>query len=443
MTRLYASIILSVIVALFLINFGVDKLAQIDHSNQNTSNLNNEVVLYKNIIDGISEQLSASTTVSAIKAEQQLKQQVALLAQQYQLTITLEEASNLALPPSLQHQLSHSGGLLLSSAEQPYLLKQLPNNPLWLIRLQMLKPEETSQNNLLLTSLLYLGVSTLLVLWLLPLTRRLYLLTQAAANIGEGHLSQRLPYSKFSYINQIEQNFNKMAAQIETLVSDNKLLARSLSHDIRTPLACLRFGIEAAIDCQELEKKNNYINKMDAEITRMENMTSAFLTYASMERKSFSLNKKKQNINQLILNLVDDFTPLALKHQLTIKTNLPQPDVYLEVDSHWCYLAIQNLVGNAIQYAKSKVLISIEKIDNSNIAINIDDDGKGIAATEIAQIFKPFVRLDNPSREQESFGLGLATTAKVMEWHQGSVKAAASNRLSGLSCQLIFPVHSA
>ena len=75
-----------------------------------------------------------------------------------------------------------------------------------------------------------------------------------------------------------------MASQIEKLVADNKILARSLSHDIRTPIACLRFGLEAALDSKTLEKKDSYLTRMDSELTNMEDMTSAFLEYASMER---------------------------------------------------------------------------------------------------------------------------------------------------------------
>ena len=59
-----------------------------------------------------------------------------------------------------------------------------------------------------------------------------------------------------------------MASQIEKLVADNKVLARSLSHDIRTPMACLRFGIEAALDSKSIEKEEYLpLTRMDNELT--------------------------------------------------------------------------------------------------------------------------------------------------------------------------------
>ena len=92
-----------------------------------------------------------------------------------------------------------------------------------------------------------------------------------------------------------------MAGKIENLVADNKILVRSLSHDIRTPMSCLRFGIEAALDSKSIDKKNSYLTRMDNELTLMEEMTSLFLDYASMERQA--LNLKKRLMIQITLGL--------------------------------------------------------------------------------------------------------------------------------------------
>lgn len=435
MKRLYIGIISSVIIALFLINWGVDKLAQ----ETSKSNESNELVLYKKIIEGLSADLGSGNE-KLTKVE--IVNQAEHLAKLYQLNVVIEDSSDLAFPASLQQQLTQPGGLLLSSSQNTYLLKAITHYPQWLIRLEMLEQEENQQHNVLLTSLLYLGVCGLLVLWLFPLTRRLYLLTQTATKISEGQLNTRMPSSQFSYIEKLESEFNKMAGQIETLVSDNKMLARSLSHDIRTPLACLRFGIEAAIECPDIAKKNHYINKMDTEVTRMENMTEAFLNYASLERKSLNINKQRHNINDIITGLSHDLLPLAQKRQLTIKTDLPEQPLLASVDSHWCYLALQNLVGNAVKYAQHTIIISLVKLDENHIKIAVEDDGKGIADSELERIFKPFVKLDNVRLENENFGLGLATAAKIMQWHQGRIFAQQASTLSGLSCQLVFPVNN-
>lgn len=261
-----------------------------------------------------------------------------------------------------------------------------------------------------------------------------------AEKIGEGNLELRVSSSKYSYIRSFEASFNNMAAKIEKLVNDNKILARSLSHDIRTPMSCLRFGVEAALDTTNIEKKDVYINRMDAELTRMEDMTSVFLEYAGMERKGFNLKKETINVNDFLQNISIELQPLA--HQYNIKLNYqytPKPITAL-IDVYWCQRAIQNLVGNAVQYASKNVYINI--ISHSNkLTINIEDDGKGIPENKLAVIFDPFVKLDtNRSREEGHFGLGLAICAKVMDWHKGDIIASNSAQYGGANFSLSFPI---
>ncbi len=158
-----------------------------------------------------------------------------------------------------------------------------------------------------------------MTLWLIPLTRRLYLLNNTAAKIGSGQLDARIEHSRFSYIKMLDQSFYTMAGQIEKLVADNKILARSLSHDIRTPIACLHFGIEAALDSKSIKKKNNYLSRMDNKLTCMEEMTSVFLDYASMERQALHLKKQKVVVHELMQSVISDYQPLALQKKVNLK----------------------------------------------------------------------------------------------------------------------------
>lgn len=327
-------------------------------------------------------------------------------------------------------------------------------------------PLEQAENepfNFLLTLALYLSICGILILWVFPLSRRLFLLNSAAAKIGEGQLSVRIKPSRFSYIKMLENSFNNMASQIEKLVADNKILARSLSHDIRTPIACLRFGLEAAIESKTLEKKNSYLARMDSELTNMEEMTSAFLEYASMERYALQLKKQKTNINELINSAIADCQILAKQKNVFIELNIKQnsklnaklknhnqnsadnresqdkPNIHYQLDHHWCYRTLVNLISNAIGFANKEVLLTLINTDTTLI-IKVEDDGKGIASDKLDIIFTPFVKLDaERSREQGHFGLGLAICAKVMDWHQGTITASNHHRLSGACFTLSFP----
>jgi len=431
MKRLYISIILVVLGAIFITGWGLDQLV----ANDERFDKSEEAILYEKIIDGIHDELNQVN-------QKQLSDKTVQLSQQFQLNITIIDTNSISLPAQLHHQVSQAGGLLLAAESGSYLLKELSKHPSKLLQLNMpTKPIKDVKYDMLLTVILYLCIGLIIVLWLLPLTRRLYLLNTTASKIGAGDISARVPTSQFSYLHVFEKSFNNMANQIEKLFSDNKILASSLSHDIRTPMACLRFGIDAAIDTDNIEKKNNYIRRMDDELTRMEEMTEAFLEYASLEKYSFHLRLKDTNINELLLSVGSDCSTLAEKKNIKLIYSLPAQAIHHIVDFHWCYRAFQNLISNAVQHAKSTINISIHQ-NNHSLYINIEDDGDGIPKDKQKVIFEPFIKLDKDrARAQGHFGLGLAITAKVINWHDATIKAGYSKDLQGAKITIRFPLN--
>ena len=430
MRGLYISIIFTVLGSLFFIGWGLDEL--VEYSSEDKVTETQGTTVYRHLLDGLSSELNALSS-------EQLTAKIELFQQHYQIAVSLALSKKIALPDSLTAQLSQQGGLLLASADNQYLLKRISNHPQYILRLALpVEKGDDDSFNFLLTLILYTSICGMLILWLLPLTRRLYLLNNAAAKIGSGQLTARVSPSRFSYIKLLEQSFNIMASQIEKLVADNKILARSLSHDIRTPMACLRFGVEAALDTKSISKKDDYLSRMDSELTRMEEMTSTFLDYASMERQALNLKKQSTNIADLATSAINDCQTLAEHKDINVKLVSNEP-VLFELDYHWCYRALTNLISNGIGYANERVLLTI-KDTSSSMIITIEDDGAGIDSDKLAIVFNPFVKLDaDRSREQGHFGLGLAICRKVMDWHQGSITAGNSKVLGGAIFTLTFP----
>jgi signal transduction histidine kinase len=431
MRGLYISIIFTVLGSLFFIGWGLDEL--VEYSTEDKVTEAHGTTVYRHLLNGLSRELSSLNSKELNKRVEQFKQY-------YQMETSLASSKKIALPSSLVTELNQQGGLLLASSSNQYLLKTIANHPDFLLRIELpVEKAEDTNFNFILTLILYVSICCILILWLFPLTRRLYLLNNAAAKIGSGQLDARIAGSKFSYIKVLEQSFNTMASKIEKLVADNKILARSLSHDIRTPMACLRFGIEAALDSKSIEKKNSYLIRMDNELTRMEEMTSLFLDYASMERQALNLKKQPTNVQALVTSAITDCQVLAKQKNIKLSIFESEDSFNYQLDYHWCYRAIVNLISNAIGYADSCVIIQLKSSHNA-ITITVADDGKGISEDKLDIIFNPFVKLDaNRTREQGHFGLGLAICTKVMDWHQGSISVANGAQLCGANFTLSFP----
>lgn len=433
MRRLYFTIIITVLGALFATGWGLDQLVAQSGVSSEDDMPSVETQLYRKMIDGITLQLERTS-------DNNLVGDLTRLSAEFNVDLQLEQAGNIALPATLSVQLSQSGGLLLATEQQSYLLKSIDGHPGKLLQLNLpLLDNSNTSFDLMLTVSLYLGVCMIVVLWSLPLTRRLYLLNNAAARFGEGDLVARIPKGKFSYIYQLEHSFNKMADQIENLMADNKILARSLSHDIRTPIACLRFGVEAALDTDDLVKKDQYIQRMDNEISRMEAMTSAFLEYAGLERQADTLRKQPTQLTTWLSTVCRDFKVLAKQQNVEIVLSESTITTSVDIDQQWFYRAVQNLLANAIDYAQNKVMIEI-RVSADQVIVAVHDDGPGISDEDSLSVFEPFVRLDaQRGRDMGHFGLGLAIATKVMGWHDGAIGVKNSEVLTGACFYLSLP----
>lgn len=426
----YSSIIAVVLGAIFLIGWGFDRLVD-DETPQHSV----EMQLHRQTLEGMAAQLNRHSP-------EELAEATVVLSQDYQQTLSVVESHSIALPPSLSADLDAKGGLSLVSEQGSYLLKRLERHPHFLLQLKLPSSVEQGHYNvdLALTVMLYLGVSFIIILWTLPLTRRLHLLNAVSAKFGEGDLSARIPTARFSYIRLLETSFNAMADRIETLLMDNKVLARSLSHDIRTPVACLRFGIEAAMSTDDIAKKNNYISRMDSEVTRMEAMTDAFLEYAGMERQLGSVRLQSVDLVQWLATSCGDLEDLASQFNIQLRFETRLSTQVCDIDGQWFYRALQNLISNGIDYAQSQVCCKLS-IEEQYVVIDVEDDGEGIADEQCAAIFDPFIRLDSDrSREAGHFGLGLAITTKIMDWHHGQASADNASSLGGARLRLKLPL---
>ncbi|WJG09806.1 ATP-binding protein [Aliiglaciecola sp. LCG003] len=430
MKRIYLSVLFTVVGSLILIGWILDLIADKSYNAQPLI----ELELYEKIVRGAASQLASVD-------EPELSLSVATLADQFALQFRLEPLANLALPQELDKELTQSGKLMLQSNDSSFLFVSIPKHPRYLLRLTVEQLGAERQNlDFMLTLALYVGVGISLALWLVPLTSRLSLLTNTAAKFGEGRLEERISPSKWSYIRDLELNFNRMAAQIETLVADNKLLAESLSHDLRTPVACLRFGIEAALDTNDQSKREQYILRVEDELTRLESMLEAFLSYASMERKAQNLQLEEVEIGQLVRQSVNEIAPLALQKSIQLEYDIEFKTKKLKLDGHWVHRAVTNLLSNALSYAEDQILVHCN-CTNQQLAIAIHDNGPGVPFDKWDTIFTPFVTVESSrNRQTNSFGLGLAIVSRVMHWHQGHVTITRSNKLGGACFTLIFPI---
>ncbi|BBN81150.1 two-component sensor histidine kinase [Pseudoalteromonas sp. A25] len=360
------------------------------------------------------------------------------LSADYELEISYKKGDTLAVPSELKVQMLQSKGLILEDQQGFYLLKTnqklLPDY----LELRLAKPPEQKDNDAFLTLLFYTGVCTFMWFILSPLAKRLSILTDAAKQFASGNFSARIATDKFTYIKDVELTFNRMASQIEKLLAENKLLASSLSHDIRTPVACLRFGLDAALDEGDINKIYSLLNRMEKDLDQMEDMLASYLSFATLEQKAHLLKFEQTSATDYFLALIEQVAPKLQGAGLKVEHEI-ESSLSITADLHWLARAVTNLLSNAADFATMTILVRVQS-DEQHVYIHIEDDGPGIAPQNWHKVFSPFFQeQSHRNRAQKSYGLGLAIVAKVVDWHHGKVSVSQSEVLRGAKFTLILP----
>jgi len=352
-----------------------------------------------------------------------------------QLNLLTKDA--LALPAELQQALEQGEPLTLESDHGITLYFALPRSARVLA---LLPPPETASGTRLrfvLTIVFYAGIILLILTWLYPLVRRLQTLATTAKAFGEGQLDQRVPTHRHSNLRDIEVEFNNMASRIQSLVADNKLLSSAVSHDLRTPLARLRFGIDALTETDEADVQASYLDRISADLTAMEQLVEVMLEYARLDRQLSDLPLSSAELNALVTTGVD---ALAAQGDHRIEWQPGAPSMPVLAHARYAEMLINNLLQNAINHGHSAVRVTTARQDK-RIWLCVEDDGPGIPPDERADVLKPFVRggSDNAARSRHrGFGMGLAIVNRIAEWHGATLEITQGNVLPGACIRVGF-----
>lgn len=344
--------------------------------------------------------------------------------------------SEFPLPEHLKKNFERGEPLLLESGDQLslnyYLFSQ--DQVLSLMLPDELRQESSGWVNWFLTFLFYLGVILVVLVWIYPLLRRLSLLRGAAREFGAGHLHARIDTDKHSYIHGIEQEFNRMAQRIEHLIADNKLLSRGLSHDLRTPLARLRFGLDFLGEAELPALQQQQLAHLNRDLHAMESLVEALLNYARFDQAHIKFSPVSLNIFAFLQQLHRDFYP----DRVTLV--IPQSTASIDIMAEPEYLAmlVQNLVENALRYGAGDVRVSVEK-SSCYLSLLVEDNGPGIPEGERAKVLQPFYRMETASIAR-GFGLGLAMVERIAQWHGAQLHLEHSSALGGLRVRVNFPL---
>ena len=264
-------------------------------------------------------------------------------------------------------------------------------------------------------------------------------LRKATQNIKDGTLDFVLDVEGADEFAELCRDFEEMRRRLkesaeEKLVLDkeNKELISNISHDLKTPITAVKGYVEGIMDgvADTPEKMDRYVRTIYNKTVEMDHLINELTFYSKIDTNRIPYTFSK-------LNVEDYFSDCAEEVGLELETrgiqlcyaNYVDSDVQVIADGEQIRRVIHNIISNAIKYMDKgkgmKGIIQIRVKDVGDfVQVEIEDNGKGIAAKDLPYIFDRFYRTDvSRNSAKGGSGIGLSIVRKILEDHGGKVWA--------------------
>ena len=248
--------------------------------------------------------------------------------------------------------------------------------------------------------------------WLIAsrISRPLAALTRAAQQVGRGERAEPAPVTGAAEIRTLASAFNQMSSDLAQLERDRAMVLAGISHDLRTPLARLRLGLEML--GAQVQHERSLTDGLTADIEEMDKIIGQFLDYAKGESET----KAGTDLAALVDSICAHYARLG-----RAPVYEPAPELQAELAQLAVRRAISNLIDNAIRYTDGP--IEIQLLRTAALAIvEVRDRGPGIPEGETERMKRPFTRLEQARSGAGSSGLGLAIVDRVARMHGGGLE---------------------
>jgi len=201
--------------------------------------------------------------------------------------------------------------------------------------------------------------------------------------------------------------FNHAAERVENLLKANKSLLANASHELRSPLARIRMGLEL-MDPEPSQRSRDEITRNIAELDQL---IDEILLASRLDTRETDIGEVESV----------DLTGLAAEESARAGAELEatQSQLVVEGVARLLRRAIRNLLENARRYSSGPVIVSVER-SGARAVVRVCDRGPGVPPAERERIFEPFYRLRGASEREGGVGLGLALVRSIAQRHHGA-----------------------
>ena len=193
---------------------------------------------------------------------------------------------------------------------------------------------------------------------------------------------------------------------------DIKTSLFKISHEIKNPLAVCRGYLDMMSE-NNYKNYDKYFPIINSEVNRTLFLMDDFLDYTKLK-----INKEDVDIVYLLEEVEYEFRPLLKKNNVKFLSNIPDDEIYLDLDYNRIKQVLINVFKNSIEASHNNALINLNLVDNKNsITITIEDNGEGMSEETLNKIGEAFY-----TTKERGTGLGVSLSKEIIKLHGGEMK---------------------
>jgi signal transduction histidine kinase len=264
-------------------------------------------------------------------------------------------------------------------------------------------------------------------------------IASSIALFGQGNLSTRVQSRRQDEIGQLACSFNQMADHLQQLIVNERRLLGDISHELRSPLARLKFAIKLARTSTD---SKTALDRIERDVDRIAALVADIVEFNFIECGPAGQETETARVADIMEDVVRDCTVEAEIRGCRITVNgrltgtvMGNPELLRR--------AVENVLRNGIRYSPDHSTIDVSVSENTRTAaIAIRDYGPGVPEHALTQIFDPFFRVEEARNAMGGgSGLGLSIAKQAVQVHHGTITA--ENASPGLRVQITLPLRSA
>ena len=261
-------------------------------------------------------------------------------------------------------------------------------------------------------------------------------LKKATYSIKEGNLDFVLDVEGTDEFSELCQDFEDMRRRLKEsaeervrMDKENKELISNISHDLKTPMTAIKGYVEGIMDgiADTPEKMERYMRTIYNKTNEMDHLINELTFYSKIDTNRIPYTFSKLNVEDYFNDCAEELSlEMETRNIELVYANYVDSKVQIIADGEQIRRVIHNIISNSIKYMdKSRGIIQIRVKDVGDfIQVEIEDNGKGIAAKDLTNIFDRFYRTDvSRNSSKGGSGIGLSIVKKIMDDHGGKVWA--------------------